>query len=382
VNRNVIAISAATFLMSFGEELWKRFVPKYLEALGAPVTAVGLYGTLRDFVDGAYQYPGGWITDRYGRRAALLLFIALASIGYIVYMLAPSWPYVLLGLFLVMGWSSMANPTLFAVIGDALPRHKRAFGFTLQAILKRIPVAIAAWLGGLAVATWGVLSGIRITLMVTVVFALLTAVVASQIRLPSLPPAQRSTTGLWGLLPQQLKRLLASDILVRTCEGLADVLIVLYAINIIGITAAEFGVLVAVQAITSMAVYIPAARIADRVGRKPFVIATFLFFAVFPVAVVLSTGFISLVVAFIIGGLREIGEPARKAMIVDFAQPEFRGRVVGLYYFVRSFSIAPAALTGSLLWRITPAIPFLVAGVVGILGTLVFAATVEEHYAS
>jgi len=70
------------FLLGSGEELWKRFMPKYLEALGAPVLAIGLYGTARDLLDGLYQYPGGWVADLYGRRRALLLFVAIATVGY------------------------------------------------------------------------------------------------------------------------------------------------------------------------------------------------------------------------------------------------------------------------------------------------------------
>ncbi|MEA2204952.1 MAG: hypothetical protein QOE77_1728 [Blastocatellia bacterium] len=58
--------------------------------------------------------------------------------------------------------------------------------------------------------------------------------------------------------------------------------------------------------------------------------------------------------AFIIGGLREIGEPARKAMIVDLAQPEVRARTVGLYYLMRSLAITPAAAIGGLLGRLHP----------------------------
>ena len=69
-------------------------------------------------------------------------------------------------------------------------------------------------------------------------------------------------------------------------------------------------------------------------------------------------------------------------MIVDFALPEFRGRTVGFYYLVRSLSITPAGLIGALLWKVTPGVPFIVAGIIGIAGTLVFAATVEEQYAS
>jgi MFS family permease len=118
-----------------------------------------------------------------------------------------------------------------------------------------------------------------------------------------------------------------------------------------------------------------------RLGRKPFVIATFFCFALFPVAVVLAPDFRWLVAAFMIGGLREIGEPARKAMIVDLAQKNRRARTVGLYYLVRNLSITPASAIGGLLWRIRPQIPFLVAGAIGIAGTLLFAATVDEKQA-
>ena len=86
-----------------------------------------------------YQYPGGLIADRDGRRRALLLFVTLALLGYAIYWWAPTWPVVFVGLALVMAWSSMASPTLFAVIGDALPRERRALGFTVQSILRRIP---------------------------------------------------------------------------------------------------------------------------------------------------------------------------------------------------------------------------------------------------
>ena len=75
-------------------------------------------------------------------------------------------------------------------------------------------------------------------------------------------------------------------------------------------------------------------------------------------------------------------EPARKAMIVDFARDDLRARSVVLYYLVRSISITPAAAIGGLLWKVTPRAPFLVATAIGIIGTLVFAATVEERYAS
>lgn len=57
-------------------------------------------------------------------------------------------------------------------------------------------------------------------------------------------------------------------------------------------------------------------------------------------------------------------------------------RSVGLYYLVRSLSITPAALLGALLWRSSPTSPFMVASGFGLMGALVFAATVDETAAS
>ena len=69
-------------------------------------------------------------------------------------------------------------------------------------------------------------------------------------------------------------------------------------------------------------------------------------------------------------------------MIVDFTQDNLRARTVGLYYLVRSITITPSAAIGGLLWKFAPQVPFITAGVIGIIGTFVFAATVEERYAS
>ena len=168
---------------------------------------------------------------------------------------------------------------------------------------------------------------------------------------------------------------------IRTCEGLVDVFIVLYVTNVLSVSTPQFGFLVGVQTVTSILIYVPAAHIADSIGRKPFVIATFLAFSLFPLAVVSAHTLPQLVGAFIVGGLREIGEPSRKALIVDLAQPHLRARSVGLYYFVRSCAIAPAAFIGGVLWRVSPGIPFYVACAVGLVGTSIFAATVAKEHA-
>jgi MFS family permease len=381
LERNVSIASAAVFLLGLGEELWKKFLPKYLESLGATTLIVGFFGTAEDFFDAVYQYPGGWLADRLGRRRAFLVFVAIASVGYLVYLISPSWPFLFLGLALVMAWQSMASPAIFAVIGDALPRERRAMGFTLQSILKRVPIVIAPLAGGALIASLGVIKGIHTGLVITLVLAVLSVLLLSKVNITIQASHTTGIVGVWRSFHSALKRLLVSDVIIRTCEGMTGVITILYVTNVQHFSVARYGTLVAIQMTTSIIVYIPAGKIADRVGRKPFVILTFLCFALFPLAVIAASSFTILVLAFIVGGLSEIGEPARKAMIVDFAQANVRARSVGLYYLVRSLSITPAAAIGGLLWRITPEVPFVVAGIIGLIGTLVFAVTVEERYA-
>jgi len=382
LERNVGIASLAVFLFGLGEELWKRFLPKYLEVLGAGTPIIGFFGTAENLLDALYQYPGGWLADHLGRRRSFLIFVVLASIGYIIYLISPTWPFVFIGLIFVMGWQSMASPAIFAVIGDSLPRERRAMGFTLQSILKRVPTVIAPIVGGALIVRLGIVNGIHVGLLVTLVFAALTLSLVSRINLsvPSNHAANIRT--VWRSFHSALKRLLISDVIIRTCEGMTGVFVVLYVTNVHGVGIGGFGILIAIQMVTSILVYIPAGKIADRIGRKPFVIATFLSFALFPLAIIAASNFVFLIAAFVVGGLREIGEPARKAMIVDFARDDVRARSVGLYYLVRSLSITPAAAIGGLLWKLMPQAPFITAGLIGMVGTIVFALTVEERYAS
>jgi MFS family permease len=382
IERNVLAASGSIFFVGLGEELWKKFLPKYLESLGASVAAVGLFGTAEDFFDALYQYPGGWLADCWGRRRAFLAFLAAAAVGYLIYLFSPAWPYLFLGLAFVMVWQTMASPTIFATIGDALPKEHHALGFTLYSVLKRIPVVISPLVGGVIMGAVGLARGVRIGLLITLVLAGCAGALLLSLQLPVRDKDTVRMSGIWNSFHPTLKRLLASDIVIRLCEGLADIFVVLYVTNISRITLPEYGSLIAVQLLTSILIYVPSAKVAERIGKKPLVIATFLCFALYPVAVILAHSFTGLIFAFILGGLREIGEPARKAMIVGFAQPQLRARTVGLYYLVRSSSITPASVLGGLLWKVRPETPFVCAGIIGLIGTLLFALTVDEQAAA
>jgi MFS family permease len=377
LDRNVAVLAASLFGLALGEELWQAYVPVYLTALGAGALSVGLFGSLKDLLDSVYQYPGGWLADRLGRRRALLIFTGLALCGYAVYAIAPRWPVVFIGLFGVMAWKSGAFPTTFAVIGDSLPRERRAIAFGVQSVLVRVPRVVGAPIGGLLIARVGTVAGIRVALVVTMALA----VVVLAVQHYGFRDDARSVgdgdvasmRSVFASLPASLRQLLTADCIVRIGEGIAASFIVLFVTSAERFSATDFGVLYAVQQAVSILFYLPAGRLAEVTGRRPLVLLTFVFFAAFPLAVRLATTFSALVVAFVIGGLKEFGEPARKSLIVDLAPHQQRGRAVGIYYGIRNLLVVPAGMVGGLLYQRSPALPLEAASAVGAIGTLAFA---------
>ncbi|MGI6100163.1 MAG: hypothetical protein ACOYD3_10485 [Kiritimatiellia bacterium] len=72
-------------------------------------------------------------------------------------------------------------------------------------------------------------------------------------------------------------------------------------------------------------------------------------------------------------GLKEFGEPTRKALIMDLAPEGRKAAVFGLYYLIRDILVAFAAFGGALLWRVSPEPNLKVAFAFGVLGTVWFA---------
>jgi MFS family permease len=153
---------------------------------------------------------------------------------------------------------------------------------------------------------------------------------------------------------------------------IAGMWVVIYAMDYVGVTAKEVGILTSVEVIVASACIIPVSHFADKHGREPFVLATFGFFTLFPVALWLSGSFTMLVVAFAIRGLKEFGDTSRKALIIGYCAPERRGQMIGAYYLVRDLLVSTGAFLGAWLWKIGPGTNFIGAAIFGFCGTIVY----------
>jgi len=377
INRNVIGMMLVVVLVSMGEKLADRYLPLYLMALGGGALAVGLLSGSQNLIGAIYSYPGGYLSDRIGYKRALTIFNLMSLVGYLIAILIPTWQAALVGALLFLSWSAISMPAMMSLVTESLPASQRTMGVTMHSLIKRLPMAVGPLFGGWIIATWGETNGIRYAFIFAAAMTVAAIIAENKLVRGSHKPANKSSLHpitLFKRMSHPLRQLLVSDILIRFCEQMPNAFVVIWCMKTIAdpVTSVEFGVLTAIEMVTAVLVYIPVARAADKTTKRPYVIMTFIFFAIFPAVLYVSQTFWILVVAFVVRGLKEFGEPARKALILDLCPDDARAATFGLYYFIRDTIVSIAAFGGALLWMHSPELTFGAAFAFGILGTIWF----------
>lgn len=378
LRRNPALLLVALVLAGTGERLWLGFAPKYLQTLGASVLVIGLFDALQTLLGAVYAYPGGWLTDSWGQRRSLLLFNALSLAGYALVLVWRHWLALVLGAFLFLAWSALSLPATFAIIATSLDQRQHTMGVGVQSMIRRVPMLVGPLMGGWMITRFGWEQGVRFALLGCIALSAATAVfqwfIADPTGARDAPPARPGVSfrGVVKSFNPALRELLVSDILIRFCERLPYAFVILWAMNHGGVSAREYGLLVAIEMGTAMVCYIPVAHLADKHGQRPFVLATFGFFTLFPVSLLWADTFGWLAVAFAVRGLKEFGEPARKALIIAQARPDLRARTYGAYYLIRDCVVTTGSFVGAGLWSLSPHANFIGAAICGGLGTLWF----------
>jgi MFS family permease len=372
INRTVAIVLLAVLFFGLGEELWSSFMPLYLKALSkeqlhegvaigwATLWTVGVYACLRNVFEGFCYIGGGQLTARLGDRGSLLLFALLTISGYVLFLAVEApWAAILAAL-LILGWEPLSVPVTFTTVGSTVASGRHGMAFAVQSIQKRLPKVIGPFLAGWVLffaqqvtgsSTQGDITGMRWLVAGALVLGL--ASLGIQLRWmphhPAPPPGPSSLHILRQLHPS-LRRLLAAEVFTRWCDWLVREFVVLYVVVVRRVPVEQAGALFMLQHFVALLTYLPIGRMTKTVGLQPFICVTFIFFALFPLVLAIVPDGPWLWVAFVVYGLREIGEPARKATITSLMPESIRARGVGLYWGVRSFAICSASLVGAVIW--------------------------------
>ncbi|MEI7437087.1 MAG: MFS transporter [bacterium] len=393
-NTTVILMLVMVVFVGVGEKLADRFLPLYLGALGAGAIAFGALNALINLLGAVYSYLGGWLSDRFGYRRALGIFTIMASLGYAVVIAIPHWWAVFAGALFFGAWTAISLPAVMSLISKTVPENRRALGVSIHALTKRIPMALGPVLGGLLIVYFsgrhgeslGTVIAIRVAFAIAMVLALIAAGLmwrfagddGEAMKKPA--PLRES----WRYFTPKLRVLLVADMLVRFAEQLPYAFLAVWVCRNLAVSELKFGWLTFIEMLTAMLVYLPVAWLADRGTKKPYVVITFGFFTLFPMVLWLAGWlpqqlkrpellFPLLVAAFIIRGLKELGEPTRKSLILDLAPEHAKAATFGTYYLIRDGVVSVVALAAGFLWNLGPLANFATAAGFGLLGTIYFA---------
>ena len=375
LRRSMVAMLAMVILVGMGENMAERFLPVYVMALGGGALSVSFLNGMDNLLSALYSFPGGYLSDNLGYKRALLVFNLIAIAGYLIVILIPAWWAVILGAVFFLSWSAISLPATMSLVAAVLPQNKRTMGVSMHSLVRRVPMALGPIVGGLLIGWRGDVEGVRFAFIIALLLAVI-ALILQQIYVEEREASGKAESNplrLWGQMSPAFRKLLASDILVRFSEQIPYAFMAIWVIKNNGISALNFGLLTTLEMITAMLVYIPVAYLADRGSKKPFVAITFGFFTLFPLILMFSHDIWMFALAFIVRGLKEFGEPTRKALIMDLAPEGQKAAMFGLYYLLRDVVVSVAAFSAGLLWNISPQANFLTAFAFGLIGTLFFA---------
>ena len=385
LKRSTVGVLGMVVLVGMGERMAERFLPIYILALGGGALAIGLLQAMDNLLSALYSFPGGYLSDRMGTKRSLFVFNLLAMGGFVLVILIPAWQAVLAGAVLFISWSAISLPATMSLIYKVLPQNKRTMGVSMHSLVRRIPMALGPLIGGIFIGVWGETKGVRLAFGV----ALVMAAVALLLQQRMIEDDTRATFSgdvceltleknplkLLRLMNPAMKGLLITDILIRFCEQIPYAFVVVWCMKVISapVSAVQFGVLTSIEMATAVMVYITFAYMADRSTKKSIVLLTFAFFTFFPLVLLYSRSMEWLVLAFILRGLKEFGEPTRKSLIMDLSPDRCKAGMFGLYYLIRDIIVAFATLGGAFLWQINPQANLITAFGFGVIGTIGFA---------
>jgi MFS family permease len=392
LHRSMVGLLTMVVLVGLGEKMAERFLPIYLVALGSGMLWPGVLNAINNLVGALYAFPGGWLADRLGVKRSLLIFNLLAIAGYSIVVAIPRWQAVIVGSLLFLSWTAISLPGTMGLISNVLPKQKQVMGVSLHSLVRRVPMALGPIIGGVFIDAWGPVTGVRMAFLVAIGMALVALAMQQVLIVEDSKTAAHKTENnplrLLRSFSPKLKNLLAADLLIRLCEQIPYAYVVLWCMREVAgyttarVSATQFGILTTVEMTVAVLCYLPVARLADKGSKKPFIVITFINFALFPVVLFFCRSFGALLLAFVVRGLKEFGEPTRKALIMELAPEGRKAAAFGTYYLFRDSIVSLAAFGGAFLWELGPAVNFFSAFVCGVFGAIWFGVFGREQSSS
>ena len=400
----MLVVSAADVLGNFCRQMVFPYASLYILALGGDTRQVGLVSALTPLAGLVILPLGGYIADRAGRVKLVVLSNYFRGAVLLMYVLAPRWEVVAAGM-LLLGISAIEFPAFSAIVADSLSPEDRGKGYATMRTVAGALAIFAPYVGGRVVDVFGANTGMRILYGVMMIAAFGSATIyrflretpsrsRERVRFSDLPRVLRKTYAdiptTLRRLPRSLKALAGVIVLTIVTNGVAGPYWVVYAIEHIGLSSSQWGLILLIELALQNLLFIPAGAVADRYGRARSLLVALLIALIAIPPFVFATSFAAVlilraivVVAFV------MAMPACTALLADTVPVNMRGRVMaaigqgGIMIgsvgggtggpavgFVITLPLMMALFGGGFLYALNPRYPWYFAGALTALSVI------------
>ena len=390
---NILVLTLTQVLGRFFRSMVMPYASLYILALGGEPAQIGLINSLRPLA-GLVMFPiSGYLTDRTGRVRLIAFAGYLSGATMLLYVLAPSWEWIALAA-LLQGFMTLQFPPTSAIIADSLEPSSRGTGIATMNTVASTLAMFSPYIAGTVIEIYGAAFGMRILYGLLAAAIIISATInlrylketstkeGEKVSLSDVTKIFKEVYGgipsMLAELPRSVKALGVVLILLFMCNGVASPFWVVYAVERIGLSSVEWGLILLVEAALKTLLYIPAGMIVDRYGRTRSLLASLLLTLVSIPFFVYSTRFIEiLLIRMAVAVATVFFIPASSALMADIVPRESRGRVMaafgrgsvligaagggtggpGMGFFI-TIPVMIASVVGGILYSANPAYPW------------------------
>ncbi len=360
---NFLILVLSWIILDFAGELPGTYYPLYVQALGGTAATVGLIGAASTVSQALVQFPGGYLADKVGRRRLILTMTFTVAFTQLIYALAPTWHFILIGAALG-GLCRIYIPALNAMVMDSLPPERRGMGFGIIFLIEAVSTTPAPLLAGHLYSRFGLVPSLRLGYAIAFLLFISAAILRSRLRETLRDPAGVNLGELWRVIPNSVveslrvwRRVPASafalflaNVISIFSFSMMDPILLLYITQDLGVSPGDWALLATLLFVVITALAIPCGKLIDRVGKRMPLLASYL--AVTPaILLVLHGNLLRLFMALPLWGLGMVlGRAASSALFADLIPLEERGKVSGFNNFFNLIFTSLGMLLGGILY--------------------------------
>jgi len=379
---NFLVLIITWVLMYSTQPIPDTYASLYYVSLGATPFLMSLMFFIGALATAFVQFPGGYLAYKHGRRWLVATMSFGLAIGYVFYVFAPSWHFIVIGM-VIQNLCLIYTPALMSMMLDSLEPSKRGTGFNFQSVLMNLimipaPLIAAALVlvGGEYVSPQSDL-GMRIAFSIVLVAYTIAAFLRLKLKetLPfngendrpnilqafrEYPKIVRESWQVWSKVPRSAYYLFLTTIVINSLVSVCHIFFVLYATTAVNITKTQYAV---AMAFSFIAIAVPALLAGFRMdvtGRKRFLVLGYLLYI--PAMLLFIVGdFYMLMIAlflYLLGNLLRVN--SSQVLLGDLVPRALRGKAVGFLQFFLYLAQAFVFLLGGFLYEfVNPQLPFL-----------------------